>query len=373
MSRWSYFFKRLLLTIPVLFLVLTFLFILLRLGPLDPVAARLGPEATGSDAEQMRERLGLNDPLWEQYLDFIWSHITLDLGQSWVVQAERPVWDIVISSAPATLWLGFWAILLPLFIGIPLGFYAGLNPNTRGDYFASASGILWLAMPNFWLCAMALALLRRTRDGMSIPLGIPYYWDGFQVLSFYTIDFNWYTFGPEINSIVGTPSLDFYSTGWTELFWVIQTPISMDWYALGQDIKLILPAALILGSASMAAELRIGRTAMLETINSNYVETAKAKGLKNRVIVWKHVFRNSLIPLIPVISNEAFLLIGGSVIVETIFNINGLGRIFFRAITSGDMPLAGALLFIFTLFILFLNILQDLLFTIVDPRVGYEQ
>lgn len=361
MSRWGYFVKRLLLTIPVLFLVLTFLFALLRLGPLDPVAARLGPEADGADAELMRERLGLNDPLWEQYVDFIFGYLTLDLGQSWVVQAERPVVDIIASSGPITLWLGFWAILLPLFIGIPLGFYAGLNPNTKGDYFASASGILWLAMPNFWLAAIALALLRRTRNGVEIPLGI------------YTFEFNWYTLGPEIGSIISTPNLDFFSVGWTEVIWFIQTPVAIDWGALAVDIKLILPPALILGSASMAAELRIGRTAMLETVNSNFVETAKAKGLKGRTIIWKHVFRNSLIPLIPVITNEAFLLIGGSVIVETIFEINGLGRIFFRAITSGDMPLAGALLFVFTLIILFLNILQDLLFTIVDPRVGYEQ
>ena len=112
---------------------------------------------------------------------------------------------------------------------------------------------------------------------------------------------------------------------------------------------------------------------MLETVNANFVETARAKGLSERVIVWKHIFRNALSPLLPVITSEAFLLIGGSVIVEQIFNINGLGRIFFQSLTSGDIPMAGALLFIFTLIILFLNILQDLLYTIIDPRVGYDK
>jgi len=137
--------------------------------------------------------------------------------------------------------------------------------------------------------------------------------------------------------------------------------------------KQILPAALVLGSSSMGNEMRIGRTAVLETIHSNYVETARAKGLSQRSIVWKHVFRNALIPLVPIITAEAFLLIGGSVIVEYVFAINGLGQLFFTAATQGDLPLVGSLAFIFIVLTLSLNILQDLLYTIIDPRVGYEE
>ncbi len=350
MSRWTYFLKRVLLAIPVVFLVITFMFVLLRMGPLDPVAARLGPDATGADALRMRERLGLNDPLWEQYLQFLQEMLVFE-GQSWVVQGDRHVRDVILSAGPPTLWLGFWAILLPLFIGIPLGFYAGLNPNTWGDYVASAGGILWYAMPNFWLGVMVLALMRSLDGGGTIP-------------------FDWYTFGPEINSVTGTPALDFFST--TNIG-PIPVPTGIDFNDLGRDIKRILPPALVLGSASMGTELRLSRTAVLENVNSNYVETAKAKGLKTKKIVWKHIFRNALIPLVPVISNEAFILIGGSVIIEVIFNINGLGRIFFLAITGGDVPLAGSLLFMFTLIIIGINILQDFLYTIIDPRVGYER
>ncbi len=348
MSRWEYFLKRLILSIPVIFLVITFLFIMLRLGPLDPVAARLGDDAVGAEAEAMRRELGLYDPLWQQYVQFMTDLIQFQ-GQSWVVRPGRTVTTVIAQSGPATLWLGFWAVLLPLFIGIPLGFYAGLRSNTIGDYIASMGGILWLAMPNFWLAVMALAFLRRSR-GSDL--------------------FDWYSFGPEIRSITGSPDLGFFEIG--DVFGM---PLitSIDWGLLAQDIKLILPPALILGSASMATELRIGRTAILETINSNYVETARAKGLKGRKIIGKHVFRNALIPLVPVISNEAFLLIGGSVIIESIFNINGLGRVYFRALIQGDLPLAGALLFLFTLIIILLNIFQDFLFTIIDPRVGYER
>ena len=350
MSRWTYFFKRVLLAIPVVFLVLTFMFVMLRMGPLDPVAARLGPEATGAEAVRMRERLGLNDPLWEQYLQFVQEMLLFE-GQSWVVQGDRHVRDVILSAAPPTIWLGFWAIFLPLFIGLPLGFYAGLNSNTLGDYLATTGGILWQGMPNFWLGVMLLAVLRTTSGG-----GL--------------FGFDWYTFGPEIQSITGTPALDFFST--TDVG-PIPVPTGLDLGAFGRDIKRILPPALVLGSASMGAELRLGRTAVLENVNANYVETAKAKGLKSRVIVWKHIFRNALIPLVPIITNEAFILIGGSVILEVIFNINGIGRIFFLAITSGDVPLAGSLLFMITLLIIGLNILQDFLYTIIDPRVGYER
>lgn len=354
MSRWQYLLKRLLLTIPVLFLVITFLFIILRLGPVDPVAARVGDQATGAEIQAVRERLGLDDPLWQQYLRFAGDLIFFE-GQSWVILQDQSVRSIIRARAPPTIWLGFWAILLPLFIGLPLGFYAGLNPNTWGDYIASVSGIIWLAMPNFWLAVMTVAILGYTHGGDG-PFG-----------------FDWYTLGPELNSIIGTPNLDFFSWGWSQVIWIIHTPFTIDWGALAVDIKFILPPALVLGSASMAAELRIGRTAILETVNSNYVETAKAKGLKTRAIVGKHVFRNALIPLVPVISNEAFLLIGGSVIVEQVFSINGLGRTFFQAIIQGDLPLAGSLLFMFTLIVIAINILQDILYTIIDPRVGYEQ
>lgn len=355
MSRWNYFIRRLLLSVPVLFMVMTFLFIMLRMGPISPVAARLGEKSTGADVQRMREALGLDRPLWEQYLQYMHDLLLFE-GESWVLYPKRGMFDILAQITPPTVWLGFWAVTLPLFIGLPLGFYAGLNPNTFGDYFASIGGILWLAMPNFWLAIMVMMFLRRSKGG-----------------GLFGID--WYKLGPDLpgGSITGTPDLNFFNWGWGELVWVIPGPFTIDWMALAGEIKFILPPAIVLGSASMAAELRIGRTAVLEKINANFVETAKAKGLKNRVIVWKHVFRNALIPLIPVISNEAFLLIGGSVIVEQIFNINGLGRNFFRALVSGDLPFAGQLMFLFTLFIILMNVFQDLLYTIVDPRVGYER
>jgi peptide/nickel transport system permease protein len=137
-------------------------------------------------------------------------------------------------------------------------------------------------------------------------------------------------------------------------------------------IKKILPAALVLGSASMGNEMRIGRTAVVETKNEQYVDFARAKGVSERSIVWKHVFRNALIPLVPIVTTEAFLLIGGSVLVESVFGINGMGKLFFDAAIQGDLPLVGSLMFVFIVLLLVINIVQDVLYTLIDPRVGYE-
>jgi len=343
MSRWQYFLKRLILAIPVVFFATSMAFLFVRASPIDPVSAILGQSPPQSEYNRIAVQLGLKEqvngryvdvPLWRQYIDFMTDMFTLNLGQSWVIQPDTPVPEVIASRGPQTLWLGFWSVLVALFIGIPLGFYAGLNPNTWSDYVASFGGIVWRAMPNFWLAVIVVSVLSQSQDFFG---------------------FDWQTLLVD-TTVVRGPSLV-----------NLHQPTN-----LVAAIKQILPAALVLGSSSMGNEMRIGRTAVLETINSKYVETARAKGVPPESIVWKHVFRNALIPLVPIITGEAFLLIGGSVLVEAVFSINGIGRLFLQAALQGDIPLLGSLAFIFILLTLFLNILQDLLYTIIDPRVGYE-
>jgi peptide/nickel transport system permease protein len=345
MSRWQYFLRRLVLAIPVVVFGTTITFIILRMGPLDPVSAILGPTGSPQAYNRIEENLGLNQPLWEQYVEFMVGLFTFDLGQSWVVSPSTPAYELILIFAPRTIWLGFWSVVIALFVGIPLGFYAGLNPNTFSDYVASFGGIVWRAMPNFWLAIILVGVL-----GISGPFGEA-----------------WINFGIR-TKIIGPPNIGYLSEPLT-----LVTSPGETLPELFASIKKIAPAALVLGSASMGNEMRIGRTAVLETINSNYVETAKAKGVPSRNIVWKHVFRNALIPLVPIITGEAFLLIGGSVIVETIFGINGLGYLFFQSIVQGDLPLTGSLMFVFIVLLVGLNILQDFLYTLIDPRVGYER
>ena len=339
MSRLGYLARRLLLAIPVVIFGTSLTFLIIRLGPVDPAAAIVGsPDTPSAQAqyERVREQLGLTKPLWEQYIEFMTDLLLFNLGQSWVLSPGANTYDLMLTYAPRTLWLGFWSILIAIFVGIPLGFYAGLNPNTRADYFVSFGGIVWRAMPNFWLAIILLALFAQSQQ--------------------YFFGFDWSGFVVE-SDVTGTYQFGDITT--------------RDGFI--REFKKVLPAALVLGSASMGNEMRIGRTAVLETINSNYVETAKAKGLASRTIVWKHVFRNALIPLVPVITSEAFLLIGGAVLVEVVFGINGLGYLFFQAVVNGDLPLVASLMYVFILVLVAVNIAQDILYTIIDPRVGLEE
>ncbi|WP_226010763.1 ABC transporter permease [Halomicrobium salinisoli] len=346
MSRATYLLKRLLMSIPVVIFGTTVTFAIIRLGPLSPADAILGQDPDPRAVERIEQRLGLDEPLWEQYFQFMGDLFTFDLGQSWVISSGTPAVELIAAYAPRTIWLGFWSILIALLIGIPLGFYAGLHPNTLSDYTASFGGIVWRAMPNFWLAVILVTVLSQSQQ---------------------LFGFDWQTFLVETN-VVTSPNLGVFARPSRLL-----TDPRAAWTDVLAATKQILPAALVLGSASMGTEMRIGRTAVLETINEKYVETARAKGVPPRVLVWKHVFRNALIPLVPVITAEAFILVGGSVLVETVFAINGIGRLFFQASVQGDLPLVGTLMYLFILLIVGLNIVQDIAYTIIDPRVGYEK
>jgi peptide/nickel transport system permease protein len=359
MSRWRYFGRRVALSVPILLFAMSMVFLVTRAGPADPVRNIIGPTSGAGDYHRIAVRLGIERavtrggetvyvdvPLWQQYIDFMSSLLVFDLGQSWIIAPSTDVYTLIGIYAPRTIWLGFWSVLIALFIGIPLGFYAGLNPNTRSDYLASFGGIVWRAMPNFWLGVILVQMLSNTQR---------------------LFGFSWQNFLVE-TPVVTAPSLTFLDD---PLMFVTAPGDALS--GLVAAIKVVLPAALVLGSSSMGNEMRIGRTAVLETINSNYVETARAKGLSERAIVWKHVFRNALIPLVPIITGEAFLLIGGSIVVEQVFGYNGIGKLFFTAAIQGDLPLVAALSFIFILLTLSLNIVQDLLYTVIDPRVGYDE
>jgi len=322
------------LSVPILIFGTTATFWIIRAGPIDPAAAIIGPDGDQQAYQRIRDQLGLDEPLWEQYVDFMVGMFTGDFGQSWVLNPDTPATVMIAQYAPRTIWLGFWSVLIALFIGIPLGFYAGLNSNSWSDYVASFGGIVWRAMPNFWLAVILVSLLSQSQQ---------------------LFGFSWQNWIVRTN-VVTSPPLDNLTD--PEVFL--------------RALKTTIPAALVLGSSSMGNEMRIGRTAILETKNSNYVEAAKARGIPGRSLVWKHIFRNALVPLVPIITGEAFLLIGGSVLVETVFAINGLGYLFFQATINGDLPLVGTLMFVFILLIVGLNIIQDLMYTLIDPRVGYE-
>ena len=338
MTTLRYLGKRLLLSIPVVWLGTSITWFIIFMGPVDPAARLLSEGQIRNPAayEAAQTQLGLDQPPLQHYFDWMWNLVTFDLGQTWLLYQGSNVNALILDFLPRTLWLGFWSVLIAVFIGVPLGFYAGMRSNTAADYLASMGGIVWRAMPNFWLGIMLLALLG---SSASIFLG----WD-------------WQSWLIPLDAVSGSPDMSRLHT--------------VDGFLAAT--KKVLPAALVLGSASMGNEMRIGRTAVLEVRNEDYIDLAKAKGVSDRALVWKHILRNALVPLVPIITSEAFLLIGGSVLVETVFGINGIGLLFYQAAIQGDLPLVGTLMYVFILMIVGINLLQDVLYTIIDPRVGME-
>ena len=352
MSRWRYLAKRLLLSVPVLWLGTSITWFIIFQGPVDPAANVLGSANPQNQAlyQDAREQLGLDRPPLAHYVDWMTNLFTFDLGRTWLLYPGSNVNALIMDFLPRTLWLGFWSVVIAVFVGVPLGFYAGLNSNTVADYVTSLSGIVWRAMPNFWLAVMLLSLLISSEQWTAALFGTPVSWDAF---------------GVQVDAITGNPQLGYMHGDPLALFTEPTNTLAA--------IKKILPAAVVLGSASMGNEMRIGRTAVLETRGEKYIDLAKAKGVSNRALVWKHILRNALVPLVPIITSEAFLLIGGSVLVEKVFGIQGIGWLFFKAAIQGDLPLVGTLMFIFIVMMLAINIAQDLLYTLIDPRVGYEE
>jgi len=343
-NKLKYLGKRLLMSVPVVWLGASMTWFIIFMGPVDPASRLLSEGQTRNPAayEAAQIQLGLNQPPLQHYLDWMSNLAVFDLGQTWLLYQGSNVNALILDFLPRTLWLGFWSVLIAVFVGVPLGFYAGMRSNTASDYVASMGGIVWRAMPNFWLAIMLLTVL-----GSAYTLAAG---------DFFALNFDWQTIGPNLDSISGSPDLSRLNT--------------VDGFLAAT--KKVLPAAVVLGSASMGNEMRIGRTAVLEVRNEDYIDLAKAKGVSKRALVWKHILRNALVPLVPIITSEAFLLIGGSVLVETVFGINGIGNLFYQAAIQGDLPLVGTLMYVFILMIVGINLIQDLLYTLIDPRVGLE-
>jgi peptide/nickel transport system permease protein len=336
-SRLGYLAKRLVMTLPVIWIGTSLTWVIVFMGPIDPASRLLSEGAIRNPAAYAaaQTQLGLDQDPLSHYLDWMIHLLQFDLGQTWLLYEGSNVNALILDFLPRTLWLGLWSVVIAVCVGVPLGFYAGMRSNTGSDYVASMGGIVWRAMPNFWLAIMLLTLLGST----SLLLG-----------------FDWQSFLIPLDALTGSPDMSQLHT--------------LDGFLAAT--KKVLPAAIVLGSASMGNEMRIGRTAVLEVKNEDYIDLAKAKGVSDRALVWKHILRNALVPLVPIITSEAFLLIGGSVLVETVFGINGIGFLFYQAAIQGDLPLVGTLMYVFILLLVAINLTQDLLYIIIDPRVGLE-
>ncbi len=304
----KYVLRRLLHVVPVLLGVTLITFSLLHLIPGDPAQILAGPDASAADIAAMREAMGLNKPLVVQYLDYLTGLFQGDMGRS--MSTGRPVLDELLDRFPNTVILAIAGVGVAVFLGVPVGVVAAIRSRTLVDHGSMVFALLGISAPAFWL--------------------------GFMLMMIFSVQLGW------------LPSAGY------------RTPA-----------HLVLPA-LTLGTGAMAIVARMTRSSLLEVLRQDYVNTARAKGLREVVVICKHALRNAMIPTTTVIGLSFGSLLGGAVLTEMVFAWPGLGRLIVYAIGIRDLPVVqGAVLLLALTFVL-VNLAVDLLYGLIDPRVRYE-
>lgn len=302
-----------------LWLMVTMMFFLMYVIPGDIVMVMLGEETESIDPVQyeiLKHKLGLDRPVWEQYTNWLWNAVQGDLGESYWTGA--PVVEEMKIRFPYTIGLMIISLVITIVIALPVGVISALKQDTFADYALRSFQIGGLSMPGFWL--------------------------GILLLGFLAVTFRWH---PRIE----------YATLFTDPV----TALQQYW----------LPA-LLMGFRSSANDARMLRSTMLEVIGSDYVRTARAKGLKEWVVIYIHALRNAILPGVTMLGMEAAGLLGGTVIMETLFNIPGLGTLLISAVNARDIPLVMGVVVFKGFIILFVNLLIDISYGFIDPRVRYE-
>ena len=310
-----YLVRRVVSVVPVMFVVVTLVFLLIHLIPGDPAAAILGPDASMAQIEATRVQLGLDRPLHEQLFKFYARVLQGDLGRSYFL--NRPVTQALWERAEPTALLTICALAVAILIGVPSGIIAGAYPGSIWDRVLMTGALLGVCIPGFWLSLNFIYL--------------------------FAVQLRWLPAG-----------------GYASVF--------VDpWAALR---FMVLPAV-SLGFNQSALIARIARSCMLEALSQDYVRTARAKGLSQRSVVTVHAFRNALVPVVTVIGITMAILIGGAVVTEIVFNIPGLGRLVISAILRRDYPVVQGVVLVTAAVYVLINLVVDVLYAFIDPRIRY--
>lgn len=289
-------------------LIITFVVFVLVYIAGDPVALMLPEDASEADREALRNALGLNEPFLYQYFQFLKDLVSGDFGSSFRYNQEAL--PLVLERLPATFELAIVSMIIATLIAIPLGIYSAKKRNSLIDVFITGGSVLGKAMPNFWLGIMLILLL-------------------------------------SVN---------------TNIF-----PVS----GRGSFLHIILPS-ITLGTGIAAEMTRLIRSSMLEILNQDYIRTAKSKGVSDNLVVYKHAFRNSLIPVVTIMGLQMSHLVSGALITETVFSWPGLGQLLVQAVNGRDMAVVQAAVFIIALLVIVINLLTDLIYRLLDPRIKYS-
>lgn len=315
----EYLIRRILLIIPTLFGALTLIFFIMNILPGDVALMILGEDTgqgSAADLARLRAELGLDRPLYVQYLFWLWGVLQLDFGTS--LWTGVPVFTEIWVRLPVTLTLIVLSICLSIVLAIPIGIVAALKQDSWIDYGLRIFTISGLSIPSFWF--------------------------GLMVVLFLLLVFSWF---PPLNYAV------IYSDPWVSLQ------------------QLCMPA-LVLGYRQAAVSARMMRSSMLEVLREDFVRTARSKGLRERIVVYVHALKNAALPVVTIFGVEAVLLFSGAVIIEKIFNVPGVGTLIVDAMGHRDVPLVQGVVLIIVVFVLIVNLLVDLIYAWLDPRIRYS-
>ncbi|MEF8818571.1 MAG: ABC transporter permease [Haloferacaceae archaeon] len=327
--------KRLLLLGPVLFGVATLVFAVLHLSPGDPAVTIAGERASQEFVREVRTDLGLDDPLWQQYLRFLGDVLVLDFGESYQIQRGAPVSDILFDRLPITVELAVLGQIAGLIFGLPLGVLSAVRQDTLTDHL--------------------------TRVGALAGISIPIYWSGPLLILLFAQIFGLLPTSGRIGSSFFVDS----TTG----FILVDTLLAGNLAAFQSAVVHLLMPVVVLGVYSMAFLSRMMRSSMLEVVRQDYMRTARAKGQGEKITVLKHGLRNAFIPVITIAGIQFGSLLGGSVLTETVFEINGIGTLLVAAISRSDYPVVQGTVLVFAFMYTLVNLGVDLTYSVLDPRI----
>ena len=331
-----YVLQRILLVIPMIWVILTLVFLVLRVAPGDPVSAALGDKLDEEALDLRREQLGFNKPLIVQYWEYVSAVARLDFGTTY--SDNQSVLHVVRDNGGATLSLTLAGFLIALLVGIPLGLVAGRYRDSASDMVIRLFGILSYAAPIFFVGFLLQVYVAK-------PLGLP-------------------------TSGASSPVTAFTVEPVTHIL-LVDVFLSGDGTAIVDVLKHLLLPALTLGLLICGVFIRLVRVSILQTMQSDYVEAAEARGIDRRKVTWRHAFRNALVPVITVIGLQFALLLGGAVLTETTFNWPGLGLKLVKYINGRDYGAVQGVVTIFALAVVLISVLVDIVNALIDPRVRY--
>src|SRR5918996_946820 len=327
--------RRIVGAIPVLLGISFLIFLLMHIAPGDPVTLLLGDDATPADVERTRREWGLDRPLMVQYWDFLTRAVTGDFGRS--LKFNEPVMKLVAERLPATLELAFASLCVAITIAVPLGVYSGIKHNSFLDHAGMSVALIGVSLPNFWLGIMLIYFLGGQLNLLPVAGRIEY--------------------GIDVQPITNLYLVDSLITGNFTAFWSALRHLFMPAFTLGTSLAAIVT--------------RISRSSVLEVMRQDFITTARAKGLSEKAVIWRHILRNAMITIVTILGLQLGALLNGSVITETVFSYPGIGELLIQSISARDYKLTQVLILFFAVIYFAVNLMTDFLYSWIDPRIKF--